>query len=347
MRFLLLLAACSSEPAFQAMPDLAPSECELLRQSLQAVADEKRTSPNATIALKNPACGTLVVVSGDESTATTESLWRIGSVTKTYVSATILTLFSEGKLGLDDLLSKWVADVPNSDGVTVRMLLNHTSGIFNYTEISAFHSDLQKVWTPRELVDFATANPPYFAPGSDFHYSNTNYILLGMVAELASGEKLGPLVRARTLDKAGLTHTFFDGEETIVGTLASGFSRSLKDATNAVHPSGPWAAGAMVASPADLAEWVAALYGSDQILGDAARAELTTTDNGYGLGVVLIPASASRGAGPSLGHTGGINGYVTAAFYFPEPDMSLVAIVNQDNADPNPLMAGALRVLYP
>jgi D-alanyl-D-alanine carboxypeptidase len=255
-------------------------------------------------------------------------------------------LVGEGKLTLDDPLAKWVTNVPNSDGVTVRMLLNHTSGIYNYTEISSFTKDLQKVWTPRELVEFATMEPPYFAPGSDFHYSNTNYVLLGMIAEAAGGAKVGALVRARALDKAGLTHTFFDGEETVTGTMARGFSSTGRDVTNAVHPSGPWAAGAMVASPADLADWVAALYGSSRVLGDNERAALTAdAQGGYGLGVVVEGPAGN--AGSSLGHGGAINGFYTDAFYYPDHDTAVAAIVNEDGASPGILMSGARRILFP
>ncbi len=324
--------------------------CVAQDTALQAALDGARKSPNALVAVKNEACGTSVYVSGDASTATATSLFRVGSVTKTFVSATILTLVKEGKVSLDDPLSKWVTGVANTDGVTVRMLMNHSSGVYNYTEVKEFFTDRKKKWTPREIVDLATANPPYFAPGKGWHYSNTNYVLLGMIAEQASGEKLGPLVRERAFAPAGLTHTFFDGEEPVVGTMARGFTGKT-DVTDIADPSGPWAAGAIVSTGADLAEWISALYTSDRVL-DAASRDLLTKDpvtaqgEQYGLGVELLSNLATGGDGPAMGHGGDIDGYHTLAYDFVDKRTMIVVMVNQDGADPAAILAGTTKALF-
>jgi D-alanyl-D-alanine carboxypeptidase len=349
--------AASPEPAAppppppEAPPAPARSPaCVEQDTKLQAALDGARTTKNAMLSVKNAACGTSVYVSGDPKNATQESLWRIGSITKTFTSAVILSLVAEEKIALADPLEKYVPGVPGGDGVTVRMLLNHTSGIFSYTESPKF--DQTKTYTPSELVALATEHARYGAPGEAFHYSNTNYVLLGMIAEIAGGAKLGALVRARAIAKAGLTHTFFDGEEPVEGVLAKGFGVSGEDATNAVNMSGPWAAGAIVASGADLAEWVAALYGSNAVLDAPTRALLTegaitSLEGGtYGLGVIVLPASVTAGGGKALGHDGAIDGYQAQAFYFTGKETAIASVVNSTSGDPNAISLAAAEVLF-
>ena len=169
MRFILVfLVSCSGAPSLTS--DAAPAvdagqnvdagsdsstrsaECLDQDQKLQAAIDTTRKSPNVLLAVKNEACGTSVYVSGDEKTAKVDSLWRIGSVTKTYVSASILSLVKDGKIALSDPLSKYVPNVANTNGVTVEMLLDHRSGIFNYTEDPNFMNNRTMPWTPQQIV---------------------------------------------------------------------------------------------------------------------------------------------------------------------------------------------------
>lgn len=359
-------AACSSDPASSPAPSpgpaadaggpstdagpTRPAACVEQDQKMQATLDGARTSPNAMLAVRNDACGTTVYVSGDPASGKTTSLWRVGSVTKTYVSAVILTLVRDKKVALEDPLSKWVPGVPKTDGVTVKMLMNHTSGIFNYTETREFAADPKKKWTPRAIVDLATANDPYFEPGKSFHYSNTNYVLLGMIAEAAGGAKISALVRSRALEPAGLKETFLDGEEALVGTLATGFSKTGKDVTLKNDMSGPWAAGAMAASGKDLCDWVATLYGERKVLGDA-EIELLTKDaivlglsqSKYGLGIQISNGGA---AGTGWGHGGAIDGFYTSATWYADKRTAVCTVVNQDGADPDAVAAAAVKALF-
>lgn len=356
---LFALACSSSTPAapvvtLDAGTDSAPvrpQACLDRDLRLQQALDGARTSVNAALAVEDATCGRSVFVSGDASTASVDSVWRIGSVTKTFVSAVILTLVRDGKVGLDDSLSTWVPGLPSTDGITVRMLMNHTSGIFNYTEVAAFFTDRKRKWMPHELVDLAVANAPYFAPGKGFHYSNTNYVLLGMIAEKAGGAKIGELVRARAITPTKLSGIYFDGEETVDGAFAKGFASNGKtDVTFLNDPSGPWAAGAMVTSPGALAGWVRALYGSNAVLDAAGRALLTENpvqSGGYGLGVEILDESVTLGHGPGLGHGGDIDGFHTLAFYFAQDDLAVVAIVNQDGANPSDILAAGIEALAP
>ena len=126
--------------------------CQAQDQNLQwAVNQSGASAKNTILAVRNPSCGTSVYISGGSTTATSSSLWRIASVTKTFVSASVLALVKEGKVSLDDPLSKWVPNVPRTDGVTVTMLLDHRSGIFDYLEDPAFK--VNAPCTPQQIVD--------------------------------------------------------------------------------------------------------------------------------------------------------------------------------------------------
>ncbi|MBX3189343.1 MAG: beta-lactamase family protein [Labilithrix sp.] len=342
----------SREPVEPPAPDEQVAACAAQTSKLQAGLDKAHgNDTDAVMVVKDPSCGMRVLTSGP-SKLDASHLHRIGSVTKTYVAAVILTLASEGALGLEDPVAKFVSGVTGGDEITVRQLLTHTSGLFNYTNDEQFlQVARKKTFTPRELVDLALANPPSFAPGEGWEYSNTNYILLGMIAEAAGKAKIGALVRARVFAKVGLAATFFDGEEPVGGELAIGRDGWGRDVTRFADPSWAWAAGAMVASPADTATWIEAL-GAGTFHDPATQAQMlvpTTTDDknlGYGLGVMLFGRAITGGAGPGIGHGGDLPGYHTQAFYFPEKKTTLVAIVDSDAESPNDVSVAALEVLF-
>jgi len=330
---------------------------DLAAQFQQALDDgrESAKSPGAVAAVITPDCGRWVGASG-QSTDTDPMdpayALRIGSVTKTFVASSILELTTEGKLGLDDPLETWVPGVPDGATITVRNLLNHTSGIFNYTEDAAWVSSVQsqpmKVWAPQELVDVATAHPANFAPGESWAYSNTNYILLGMVVEAASGEQVGAVVRKRLLDPTKLAGIFFDGEEPVTIPMGHGFAANKEDLTSVFDPSYAWAAGAMVASAGDLADWAVALYGGSVLPAASLDQMLETVDTGtpglrYGLGVMeFSPQIAGTLA---YGHDGAIPGYQTQMVYLVEPATAIVSIVNIEGASPNDITLNMLNIV--
>jgi D-alanyl-D-alanine carboxypeptidase len=333
-------------------PEPTPSACDVENAALQKGIDLAHAKDTeAVLSIRNPACGARTLVSGPTKIDGTR-LHRIGSVTKTYVAAVILGLVKDGALTLDDKVSKWVPDVTNGDVITIRQLLDHSSGLFNYTDDADFRkSPLSKVWTPTELVAVSTKNPVYFAPGTSWHYSNTNFIILGMIAEAAGKAKIGALVRTRVFEKAGLVNTFFDGEETIKGTLAPAQDTNGGDATTVLNPSWAWSAGAMVATPGDVAIWIEKV-GSGTFYDTATQKELLTTvptdqpGIDYGLGIMVFGSQLTGGGGEGIGHGGDIPGYHTQAFYFPDKKTTIVSIVDSDAENPNDLSIVALDVLF-
>ncbi|WP_434042493.1 MULTISPECIES: serine hydrolase domain-containing protein [Sorangium] len=155
--------------------------------------------------------------------------WR-WSITKSFVAALALMLRAEGRLSLDDAVSRYVDGVPRGEQISVRQIMNHTSGLFDFTSFDEFWSaaldDPTHARTPAELVALAASKPPYFEPGQGFASSNTNYIVAGLLVEAASGEPVGELLRSRVLEPAELAHTYLDGAEAAMPGLVHGYGRS-------------------------------------------------------------------------------------------------------------------------
>ena len=328
------------------------AEATAIREGLEAERAKQKVQ-HAVVAVETARCKARVFRADDptsQDVVTDDSLWRIGSVTKTFVAATVLNLAAAGKLGLEDTLDKYVPTYPNAPKITVRQLLNHTSGTFNYTNGDEFAAALaanpKKVYSGTDLLAFAAGHPPAFEPGTSWDYSNTNYVLLGLVVEKATGSSIGKMIREHALQKAGLGRTFLAGEEPIAGAMVPGY-QAKKDVTNIYDPSVAWAAGAMVASPADLLTWIHALYGSEAVLSAASTKEMLTfvPRSDYGLGVSFIGASSTLGNGRGLGHGGSIFGYQTQAFWFDETKVGVVAIVSDTKGDPNAFSLVALRAI--
>ncbi len=270
-------------------------------------------------------------------------LLRVASVTKTYVAATLLALVDEGKVALDDTLDKYVPLVP---GGTLRMLLRHPSGLYDYTTDMAFWQQAlaqqPKIYvTPKSLVDVALAHPANFAPDQGWAYSNTGFILAGMVIEAVTKTTASVAIRKRTFDVAGLKETFFDGEEVLPTKLATGFGDVGQDLTNALHPSVNWSAGGVVATAGNVADWAAAHYGGKVLTANALAEMLLPVATGEaglssGLGAFLYEASKIGNVSPAIGHGGKLPGYRTNMLYLKKDDTVIVQIGMPTTARPTP-----------
>jgi D-alanyl-D-alanine carboxypeptidase len=273
---------------------------------------------------------------------TVEHRLGLGSMTKSYVAALLLLLQEDGLVELDDPLSSFVStsDVPDADVITIRQLLSHQSGIAEFQDNATFveevTADLGRVWSPMELVQYAIELGPTSPPGEGWHYSNTNYILAGLVAEQASGLALGEALRSRVLDPAGLEHTYFDGEETVSGPLARSYYMGM-DLTGYPDPSWAWAAGSMVATVGDLLRWTEGLF-RGPLLDEGSKAQLRewvetggTPLEYYGLGVFLCELEA----GTVVGHNGQIAGYTGAmGDRFRTDELAVVLFNTSEGPDP-------------
>jgi len=254
--------------------------------------------------------------------------FRAGSITKSFVAAVVLHLVGEGRIALDDPLERWLPGVvPGANGITVRHLLQHTSGIVNYTNtrdfrilyggVDAVVGNRYRSWTPQELLAFATGQPLLFEPGTSWTYSNTNYILLALVVEKATGNPYATEVERRILCPLGLRQTELPGtESSIAGPHPHGYLPREQDGTvepvdiTVFNPSVAGASGEVVTTTADLNSFFRALL-SGRVLRPAQLAQMlsirpTGRDYDYGLGLqTKLLADGTR----LWGHDGDIFGY--------------------------------------
>ncbi|WP_437573452.1 serine hydrolase domain-containing protein [Sorangium sp. So ce887] len=281
-------------------------------------------------------------------------LFRAGSITKTFISTLVLMLRAEGELSLEDDISRYVKGVPGGEQITIRQILNHTSGLFNYTEshsfLSAAEADPSRVWTPEELIAFSAAEAPYFEPGRDFEYSNTNYIVAGLIVEAVSGKPVVELLHTRILEPAGLVHTYLDGAEPAVPGLVHGYGSydgELVDTTSAVDPSSAWTSGGLVSNTEDLTTFYVRLLDGG-LLGPAELAEMTSGVGAlsadaldYGLGL----ARRSSPVGTTYGHGGSIWGFVSASYYAVDRGAAIAVLINHEDGDAKRIVDDLSRIL--
>ncbi|MFI5534021.1 serine hydrolase domain-containing protein [Kitasatospora sp. NPDC051853] len=250
---------------------------------------------------------------------------RIGSNTKAFTAVVVLQLVAEGKVGLDAAVDTYLPGLVRGEGIdgrkiTVRQLLQHTSGLPEYVNQGAVLSDPGRYYEPRELLDAALAQKAHFAPGTQWEYNNTNYLLAGLIIQKVTGRPLGEEVTKRVIDRIGLRHTSFPapGDRTIHEAHPKGYQRtadgSLRDYTE-LDPSWGWAAGAVVSTNSDVNRFYGALL-TGRLLPAAQLAEMRTTVPAeaigpgarYGLGLVSRPLSCG---GLAWGHGGAIPGFET------------------------------------
>jgi D-alanyl-D-alanine carboxypeptidase len=274
-----------------------------------------------------------------DGTLSASDEFRMGSNTKTMVSVLILQLVAEHRIALSDPVSKWLPGlIPDGHAITIKMLLNHTSGLFNDINdpgvLAAFTGQDPRQWTPRQVLEAAVRHPALFAPGTQYSYSNTNYIALGMIAEKITGRSLAELIQQRIAGPLGLRHTFLAGYRTPAG-LATGYEPDAARLASLVPPGTPkgahfvgpargdwvdttwvnqsteWAAGGIVSTAADWAKFQSALM-SGRLLPPAQLAEMldtvsegSSTPNRYGLGIERVVTPY----GVVWGHDGQVPGY--------------------------------------
>jgi D-alanyl-D-alanine carboxypeptidase len=275
---------------------------------------------------------------------------RIGSVTKTFTGTLLLQAADEGLLSLDDTIDRYVEGVPNGDEITLRQMANMTSGIANYSENEQWgdeaFSDPERVWKPEELAQIGIEDSPLFDPGTEWHYSNTNTVLLGFVLERVTGETIGELYRERIIGPLGLRETSFPdlADSSLPEPHAQGYTlqgqssgREPLDATD-WNPSWGWTAGAMISTVEDLLA-----YG--RVLGSTGEGLLPPEQQAQRLDSFVSdvpplnqpPLNGELGYGLGLandhgwiGHNGELPGYNTYLYYHPDLDATVAVEVNSD-----------------
>jgi D-alanyl-D-alanine carboxypeptidase len=303
-------------------------EASVLQQDLDAVVAGGPTSALVEVrdAGRTVRATNGTAVAGTRKPVDPAGRFRAGSVTKVFVATTVLQLVGERRLALDDNVDQWLPGlVPSGDRITVRELLNHTSGLHDITDTlplnppTAFLPIRYRTWTTAELVDRATAQPAAFPPGTSYHYSNTDYLVLGLLVERVTGHSYAHEVSQRILRPLGLHDTSLPGTNPrIPGSHAHTYipdgAGGVVDITE-MNPSVMNAAGELISSAADLNTFTAALLGG-RLLPPKLLREMTTiaapSQTGLGLETMALPCGAT-----AYGHDGDALGSSTWTFATP------------------------------
>jgi CubicO group peptidase (beta-lactamase class C family) len=256
--------------------------------------------------------------------------FRIGSLTKQFTAASILILEERGRIHLNDPISMYIVDAPPAwKDVTLFHLLTHTSGIISLTDLPAEESALTRGGTPTEIVARFRDKPLLFAPGTQSRYSNSGYILLGLVIEKAAGESYGVFLQHNIFDPLGMRDTGIDGNDSVLARRASGYhiEAGVPHHADYIDMRIPFAAGDLYSTTADLQRWQQALFGGKVLHPQSLERMLTPNRDNFGLGVMVKQEDGQR----LISHTGGIQGFVADLRYYPEKHLSVVVLSNTES----------------
>lgn len=268
-----------------------------------------------------------------------DHIFRIGSITKQFTAAAILKLEEEGKLSLQDDITKFIEDYPtHGHTITIEHLLTHTSGIKSYTSMTEWDAEMRKKdFTPVEMIDFFKKEPMDFAPGEEFLYNNSAYFLLGYIIEKASGKTYDEYLNDTFFVPLGMGNSSYENTSRVIKNRAAGYMKKNGEFVNAefLSMTQPYAAGSLLSTVDDLFTWYTAVM-NDNVISKENRVKAHTSfklnngkPTGYGYGWFLGNIQGS----PLIEHGGGINGYLTASLWLPDEKV-FVAVFSNCNAMP-------------
>jgi D-alanyl-D-alanine carboxypeptidase len=292
--------------------------------------------------------------------------FSVGSVSKTFLAALILQLVDEGRVALDDPVLRWLPTARVPGGATIRELLDHTSGVYDFFSNPAIDTailaDRRRAWTPARALGYVQS--PYCPAGTCWHYSNSNYVLLGQIVQQVTGNPVAAELRRRFLGPLRLVRTFVQGAEAARGTVATSYDvtgsgsslRTVSQAdgtaispfTSVVTAAG--SAGAIAATSRDLAVWARRLYGGAVLEPESLVAMLDVSHSlsvgsalAYGLGAEEV----WLGGRLTVGHNGRLIGAGASMRYLPDSGFSVAIVTNQDRVSPDVFAEALLAIAFP
>ncbi|HSP29522.1 MAG TPA: serine hydrolase domain-containing protein [Ilumatobacteraceae bacterium] len=276
------------------------------------------------------------------------SAFRVASLSKTFVAVMLLQLVADGTIGLDDLVVDHATELTIADGVTIRELLAHRSGLPEYTDgelAPAVLADPARAWAPADVLELVADQQRDFAPDTEFAYSNTNYIVAGLLLEAVTGQTLAENLQARIVEPLGLSQTFFAPDDT--RSPIGGFSDSLPggDTSGASYraiETTAGAAGSLVSTASDLAIFIRALA-HGELLDERTYAEMTKglPDTGQTLGVFAADPPTPTG----ISNTGTVPGFIAYMQYDPVTEDLFVFLLNDDTRSPEQLGTDLFEII--
>lgn len=267
-----------------------------------------------------------------------EHVFEIGSITKQFTAIAILMLQEQGKLKVEDDITKFIPDYPTlGKTITIHHLLNHTSGIKSYTGMKSFREKARVDMSPAELIDVFKNEPMDFDPGEQYRYNNSGYIILGHIIELVTGASYEDFVQQNFFDKLGMTNSYYGSHQRLIKNRAYGY-QDRDGYVNADYLSMtlPYAAGSLMSNVDDLLKWQKALN-TNQLISKTTYEKAINGSSlnsgehiGYGYGLQSGKIQGSK----SINHGGGIFGYTTQGIYLPKEDVFVSILTNCDCNSP-------------
>ncbi|MDQ3016689.1 MAG: beta-lactamase family protein [Bacteroidota bacterium] len=270
------------------------------------------------------------------------TMYRIGSITKTFTATLVMKAVEQGKLKLDQTINKYFFSLPNADKITIRHLLHHRSGVHDFTNDEAYPGYMTQPKTKAQMLDYIIKGGSDFAPDSKAEYSNSNYVLLTYVLEEVFKQPYPSLLKKYIYDPAKLVHTFYGG--TIEPTRNEAYSYSFVSAwikESETNMSIPMGAGGIVSTPLDLIRFADALYNGKLITMESLQ-QMKMIQDGYGMGMIQVPFNEKKG----YGHGGSIDGFQSLFYYFPEDKVSFALTSNGTNYNNNDISIAVLSAVF-
>lgn len=339
-----LLGPIAPASATQAGPAACPDPCDIPVAAIQAHLDAAVAAGVPGIVwLVRAGSTTLTLTAGvadiDKGRPiTADDRFRIASISKMFVAAVVLQLVDEGRIGLDDPVAAALPDLGLDPRITVRQLLQHTSGLFDFGDDEAFITaalaDAKRRWSPQELVAIGAAHPAYFAPGQGWHYSNTGYVILGLLVARITGRPVDKEIARRLLRPLALRDTYVSAQFVLQGRHSNGYTAGDGGPadTTRINATLTGASGDLISTVGDVTRFQQALL-AGRLLSPRTMTELRTfvpawdsPDYGDGLGVFATP----QACGVSYGHGGGIFGFSSDAQQMSDGSRQIVVFVNTD-----------------
>ena len=268
--------------------------------------------------------------------------YRIGSITKMFTTVIAFQLIEEGKLKLSSPLSKFYPEIKNAKSITISNLLNHRSGISNFTNDTAYMSWMMNEKTHKEIIEYIKKGGSDFEPNTKAEYSNSNFVLLGYIIEAICKKDFSEILNDRITKKIDLQNSYYGSKTNIQKNECYSYSfDSVWVQETETHMSVPHAAGAIVSNPTDLTKFIEALF-TYKLVNKSSLAQITTMKEKYGMGIFITPFYEHMG----YGHTGGIDGFTSALTYFKEDSISVAYTSNGKRFAMNDILIGVLSCIY-
>jgi D-alanyl-D-alanine carboxypeptidase len=296
---------------------------------------------NGTV-LYSKAIGYSSISQTDKKAATISTKYRIGSITKMFTASMIFQLIEEGKIKLTTTLDTYFPEIPNSTKITISNLLNHRSGIHNFTDDPDYMNYMTQAKTEDEMVKIISKNKADFEPNAKASYSNSNFVLLGYIIEKITKQPYSKNLEKRICSKIGLKDTYIGKKTDLLNneSYSYKFESEWKQQPE-TDMSIPGGAGAILSTPTDLTRFVEALF-SMKLVSQSSLNQMKTLTDGIGMGMFQFPFYDKK----AYGHNGGIDGFASNVAYFPEESLAVSYCTNGMLYPLNDILIGILSICF-